>query len=55
MVAALQSLLDDNLIGRPLEPHELVTAARSGRMTVTEKGRDRIAYDAATHAAGRRG
>ena len=47
MVAALQALLDDGLIEPALEPHELVTAARSGAMTSTEKGRHRLSSDAA--------
>jgi len=47
MVAALQALLDDGLIAPALEPHELVTAARSGAMTLTEKGRHRLSSDAA--------
>ena len=47
MVAALQALLDDGLIEPVLEPHELVTAARSGAMTLTEKGRHRLSSDAA--------
>jgi hypothetical protein len=47
MVAALQSLLDEGLIEPPLEPHELVAAARSGALTLTELGRDRLSHDAA--------
>ncbi len=47
MVAALQALLDDGLIEPALEPHELVTAARSGAMALTEKGRHRLSSDAA--------
>jgi len=47
MVAALQSLLDDSLIEPPLEPHELVAAARSGALTLTETGRERLSHDAA--------
>jgi len=47
MVAALQALLDDGLVEPVLEPHELVTAARSGAMTLTEKGRHRLSSDAA--------
>ena len=47
MVAALQALLDDGLIAPALEPHELVTAAHSGAMTLTEKDRHRLSSDAA--------
>ena len=47
MVAALQALLDEGLLEPALEPHELVAAARSGAMTLTEKGRHRLSHDAA--------
>jgi hypothetical protein len=47
MVDALQGLLDEGFIEPPLEPHELVTAARSGVLHLTEKGRDRLSHDAA--------
>jgi hypothetical protein len=47
MVAALEALLDEGLLEPALEPHELVAAARSGAMTLTEKGRHRLSHDAA--------
>jgi hypothetical protein len=47
MVAALQALLDEGLLEPALEPHELVAAARSGALTLTEKGRHGLSHDGA--------
>jgi hypothetical protein len=47
MVTVLQALLDEGMVEPALEPHELVDAARSGVMTLTEKGRRQLTHDAA--------